>query len=266
MHTVNDPTNQQVEPKNIIICGAGPFGLATAIEAIKSGHKVTIIESRNKDESTLRPQLVKLSGTTKKFLKENIKKGDPLLDLISKGGHIQIKDIQRALIRKLAEEKLCTFMYSTKVSEVNMEEGTIFIQKQGESKNQDNTKFEPISFDHLVDATGTRHAIASFLKGSNEITYEATPSRVEQNHLIGYFKLHNRLNSKFPINKEITQVNFPNGFLCFIYPDLGSYDKSGTSYIKVNVVARVAGNNINGNHKLEIKNPEKSKNSQRRRN
>ena len=266
MQKVNETTNQQVEPKNIVICGAGPGGLATAIEALNSKHKVTIIESRDKEETTLRPQLVMVTKETINFLEKNVKADDPILlqlELLKKvHGHIAIKDIQSALIRKLEEEKLCTFLYNTHVSKVDMEKGVIHIQQQGKNNSQDST-IKTIDFDHLVDATGTNHAIANLLKGSTHaITHEPIPSRINQNHLVGYFKLKNRLQYKFPTDGYITKVNLPNGHLCLIYADHYPYEKSKGEFIKVNVVASVS-ENINNKDNHEIKNEEINKKTQK---
>ena len=69
-------TAPPIESKRIVICGAGPAGLATALEALKSKHNVIIIEKREKDDTTLRTQLLNPTENTITFLENNIKRDD----------------------------------------------------------------------------------------------------------------------------------------------------------------------------------------------
>lgn len=141
--------------KNIIICGAGPAGLATAIGAIKANCNVILIEAREKKDTTSRTQLLVPTTETDIFLIDNIERNNPLYKRLGTeaGFILGTKDIQRALINKLEKEQSCTFIYGTKVSAVDMEKGLVSI----------NNNCQTLAFDYLIDATGSKHAIASLL-------------------------------------------------------------------------------------------------------
>lgn len=218
------------EVYDAIIIGAGLGGLTAAVEASHRRKKVLVVEFRDEEYSTLRPQIISVDSPRKKILERfqarglepNFKDNKFIQNL--QNPHIAIKDIQRYLKRR-CEETFCTFLYNHQVSIIKWDTGELVIS----NRSNDSIKLA-LKFKDLILADGAKHNTADLL---NEfIRYDPLPGRPEKHHVTAFFTVKPKNN--FPTIKpmEVPLELIIEGERCgYIY-----YEKLDFKKLKVNIV------------------------------
>lgn len=148
--------------KKIIIAGAGPAGLVAALEALKKGYQVLVLEKRSHLDpankvsalrSYIRPQPMILSFKSLNYLRKTIgfsklRKG--LIRFLPP--MMQVKDIERAWFEALSQAETNGQLTISKA------EFTGIDKEQTQACYKENGKQKSSTFDYLICATGTGFA------------------------------------------------------------------------------------------------------------
>ncbi len=174
-----------------VIVGAGIAGLTAAIELSKKGKNVLVIEKRSKKHFALRPQLVlareDIIEHASSFDQKNMSDED-IYFVEYMTPHIGIKDYQRFLLERINHQS-CTIAFESKVTEINVKEGTLLLT------HLDNpTQQEKISFKKIAITDGGKHETANLLEPY--ITYRPVQDRPEKYHVMAYLTVTPK-NSEF---------------------------------------------------------------------
>lgn len=162
---------------DLVISGAGPAGLATAIELVDLGYSVLLVDKR--PEVYLRPQIVYLTKGSKEYLKsliigEKTKDDEAFIDYIKHSWGIGIKDIERFLNAQLEKRSKVSgvkvnILRKHRIAEVSLEAGRLV----AEPDYQPDFLWKEFSFDTVISADGANHYLANIVKpkGQNSIEY-----------------------------------------------------------------------------------------------
>jgi len=201
--------------ETVVISGAGPAGLSLALNLIRKDptKKIVIVEAREKKFSKIRPQIVHLDNDTRSYLRSlipenstHIKDQILLSQLSDPKEHIAIKDIQGLFKRRLKNEKNCTFLYDSKITEINTATSTLKVsssckQEVGQTTPASN---QHIQFKHLIDAGGMHHDIADILKKQGHpIDYTKTTQSKRECVISTYFRVQNKYCGQVKLPKDI---------------------------------------------------------------
>jgi len=151
---------------DVVISGAGPGGLADALEAINAGEKVCLINNREKNKFT-RPQRVFLSRENRAYLASMI---NPLKEQVSDEDKdkdkefikqlnkpfIPIQDIESFIYHRILARKdaKIDIYHESMLSDIYLQDGQATIAKVIDTTE---AKKIPISFDMMIGADGARH-------------------------------------------------------------------------------------------------------------
>ncbi len=231
--------------KKTVVIGAGIGGLTTAIRVLSEKkkeiiHEVTIIERLPENLSAIRPQLIMLHSQAREYLEtlqpSELTKEDKqfLATFDDKREHVAIKDIQRYLTRRLAEQKngKCIFLYDSAVSEINTEKSTLTI----ETGKDLTKKITTIDFNCLVLAEGTQRSTAKKLAESGHPIEFKTLFTSHQKYMTsGYFSLKRKDEKPFEI--QSATVLPVSAFYKETLPAVGCMYYNRSSHIKKNKTA-----------------------------
>lgn len=225
--------------EHTVIVGGGLAGLTAAVEASNAGKKVLVIESREELNSAIRPQFIFLNEDTIKYLrflkgKKNTGASPDDEQFIQKlqflnGEHFGIKDIQRFLKSRI-NPKFCTFLYDSKISEINIEKGFLI------TSNPDD-KYK-IKFHHIILADGASSETSQLLK--EHIQYRPVQGRPEIKHAMAYLTVTlpaDRLEN--PMDKAIAYLA-DGDYYGLIYHERSTLPKDDPTKVKICVVMHVS--------------------------
>ncbi|MBC61034.1 MAG: hypothetical protein CMP11_01140 [Zetaproteobacteria bacterium] len=168
-----EKTQENLKDKKIVIIGAGPIGLLTALQAIKIGLKVEIFEKR---KAYSRNQVLILWPKTIQILKkifgqrtfDNLSLNEYMTIKPSGYGTIGIKHLEMALATKL--------MQAIKASKHNHKfyRGTEVVTKNNKLFTQHNEKTKEIKADLIIGCDSFRTTVGKVLNISqNKVSTEA---------------------------------------------------------------------------------------------
>ncbi len=156
-----------------VVVGAGLAGLKTADDLCQEGKNVLVIELRAKKSFAIRPQLIFVAPETVGYLDSHGTANIPKKQL-----HIGIKNLQRLLIGQI-NQKFCTFLYESKVSEINVNEGSLLVINVHNPAQQ-----EKIFFKSLAITDGGHQTTAKLLEPY--FTYHPLQDRPQKYHVMAY--------------------------------------------------------------------------------